>query len=138
MSAPLATCIPRSRLAETAIRVVAMTAAADAYAKGNIKKARELLVRARRAETRGVSPELAHDLAALDVSDGKGAAAVPVLQGLTGEVPEAWITLGLAYEQDGKPLDALDAYRRADKAGVKFAPLAEWIAAKERVFGGAP
>ena len=51
-------------------------------------------------------------------------------------MPEALVNLGIAYERKGDPLKALDAWRRARKAGVRFAPLADWIESKERIYGG--
>ena len=49
-----------------------------------------------------------------------------------------FVNLGIAYERKGDHPKALDAWRRAKKAGVRFAPLPEWIDAKERIYGGAP
>jgi tetratricopeptide (TPR) repeat protein len=51
-------------------------------------------------------------------------------------VPEAWINLGIAYEKKGDHGKALDAWRKARKLNVRFAPLNDWIEAKERVYGG--
>ncbi len=57
---------------------------------------------------------------------------------MSAKVPDALVNLGIAYERKGDPTKALDAWRRARKAGVRFAPLAEWIDAKERIYGEAP
>ena len=54
------------------------------------------------------------------------------------KVPEALVNLGIAYERKGDPVKALDAWRRARKAGVRFGPLADWIESKERIYGGGP
>ena len=43
--------------------------------------------------------------------------------------------LGIAWERKGDPQKALEAWRRAKKLGVRFAPLAEWIESKERIYG---
>ena len=52
-------------------------------------------------------------------------------------MPEAWINLGIAYEKKGDHQKALDAWRHAKKIGVRFAPLQDWIDAKERIYGNA-
>ena len=82
--------------------------------------------------------EVAHNLAVLDLADGHVDAAIPQLERIAGKVPEALVNLGIAFERKGDQPKALDAWRRAKKAGVRFAPLSEWIDAKERIYGGAP
>lgn len=119
-------------LARGAARDVAARGAVAAYDDGDLPAARKLLVAAQAHDKR--SPELAHDLLVLDVVGDKAAAAIPRLEALTEAVPHAWITLGVAYERDGRPIDALAAWRRARAAGVRFAPLDAWIAAKERAW----
>ncbi len=71
----------------------------------------------------------------LDLVDGKVDSAIAQLDRLTSRVPEAYVNLGIAYEKKGEPQKALDAWRRARKAGVRFAPLADWIASKELIYG---
>jgi tetratricopeptide (TPR) repeat protein len=123
----------------TAIRVVALNAAQDAYRAGQLAAARKYLATAKAANAKVGSDEIAHDLAVLDLADGKLEAAIGELDRLAPKVPEALVNLGLAYERAGDQTRALDAWRRARKLGVRFAPLAEWIESKERVYGeGAP
>ncbi|MEO6773594.1 MAG: tetratricopeptide repeat protein [Kofleriaceae bacterium] len=122
----------------TAIRVVALNAAQAAYHDGKLGAARRYLATARAASTRAGDDELAHDLAVLDLADGKLDRAIAQLERLSSKLPEALVNLGIAYERKGDQMRALDAWRRAKKAGVRFAPLAEWIEAKERIYGGAP
>ena len=119
----------------TAIRVVALNAAEDAYRNGQLAQARRFLASARTANARVGADEVAHNLAVLDLADGHVDAAIPELERLAGKVPEAWVSLGIAYERKGDHVRALDAWQRAKKAGVRFAPLGEWIDAKERIYG---
>jgi tetratricopeptide (TPR) repeat protein len=119
----------------TSIRVVALEAAQDAYRNGQIAQARKFLATAKAANARVGGDEIAHDLAVLDLAEGHTADAIGQLERLTGKVPEALVNLGLAYEKAGDQTKALDAWRRAKKIGVRFAPLTEWIESKERIYG---
>jgi tetratricopeptide (TPR) repeat protein len=122
----------------TAIRVVALNAAQDAYHEGQLAAARKYLATAKAANARVGNDEVAHNLAVLDLADGRIDAAIGQLERLSGKVPEALVNLGIAYERKGDHVKALDAWRRARKVGVRFAPLPEWIDAKERIYGGSP
>lgn len=122
----------------TAVRVVALNAASDAYHDGNVAAARKYLATAKAANAKVGNDEVAHNLAVLDLADGHLDAAIAELERLVGKVPEALVNLGIAYERKGEHPKALDAWRRARKAGVRFQPLPEWIEAKERIYGGAP
>jgi tetratricopeptide (TPR) repeat protein len=126
---------PAAVLLSTSIRVVALEAAQDAYRAGQFKPARKFLQTARNANARVGSDEVAHNLAVLDLVDGKLDAAIAALERIAPKVPEALVNLGIAYERKREPQRALDAWRRARRAGVRFAPLADWIEAKERVYG---
>ncbi|MGE5185367.1 MAG: tetratricopeptide repeat protein [Acidobacteriota bacterium] len=119
----------------TAIRVVALNAAQEAYRSGQLAHARSFLATARAANARVGGDEIAHDLAVLDLADGRVDAAIRELERLSTKVPEALVNLGLAYEKAGDQQRALDAWKRARKLGVRFAPLTEWIESKERVYG---
>ena len=122
----------------TAIRVVALNAAQDAYHEGQLAAARKYLATAKAASARVGTDEVAHNLAVLDLADGHVDAAIAQFERLATKVPEALVNLGIAYERKGDQAKALDAWRRAKKIGVRFAPLPEWIDAKERIYGGAP
>ncbi|MEO8552485.1 MAG: tetratricopeptide repeat protein, partial [Kofleriaceae bacterium] len=122
----------------TAIRVVALNAAQDAYHEGHLGPARKYLATAKAANARVGNDEVAHNLAVLDLADGRVDAAIAQLERLASKVPEALVNLGIAYERKGDHVKALDAWRRAKKVGVRFPPLPEWIDAKERIYGGAP
>lgn len=129
---------PAGVLLSTAIRVVALEAANDAYRSGQMAQARKYLVAARNVSSRVGTDEVAHNLAVIDLVDGNVDAAIVQLDRVAAKVPEALVNLGIAYERKGDPVKALDAWRRARKAGVRFAPLADWIEAKERIYGEAP
>ncbi len=122
-------------LLATSIRVVALNAAQDAYHAGQLAQARKYLATARAANARIGNDEIAHNLAVLDLADGKLDLAIAELERESGKLPEALVNLGIAYERKNEPAKALDAWRRARKAGARFAPLAEWIEAKERIYG---
>jgi tetratricopeptide (TPR) repeat protein len=129
---------PAATLLGTAIRVVALNAAQDAYRSGQLGPARKYLAAARGANARVGADEVAHNLAVLDLADGKLDAAIAQFERLATKVPEALVNLGIAYERKGDHARALDAWRRARRANVRFAPLADWIDAKERIHGEAP
>lgn len=129
---------PAAVLLGTATRVVALEAASDAYRGGQLALARRYLQAGKSASSRIGQDELAHNLAVLDVADGNLDAAIGVLERLAPKLPEALVNLGIAYERKGDPVRALDAWRRARRAGVRFAPLGDWIESKERIYGSAP
>ena len=129
---------PAAALLGTAIRVVALEAAQDAYRAGNLGAARKYLATARAANAKVGGDEVARNLAVLDLADGKVDAAIAQLERLAPRLPEALINLGIAYERKGDQVRALDAWRRARKAGARFSPLPEWIEAKERIYGAEP
>jgi tetratricopeptide (TPR) repeat protein len=112
---------------------IALRAAADAYNKGNVKGAAAFLNRARNYDRR--SPELAHNLAVIELLTGQVDNAIPTLNALVGEVPEARINLGIAYEKKGDPQKALATWKAAAQANVRWAALKDWIEAKERFWG---
>jgi tetratricopeptide (TPR) repeat protein len=125
-------------------RVVALEAAGDAYRNGRDAPARKFLTTARGVHAQLGSDEVAHDLALLDLADGKVDAAIDQLEPLdrldrlASRLPDALVTLGIAYERKGLLQKALDAWRRARKAGSRFALLPDWIGAKERIYGVEP
>ncbi|MBA3465052.1 MAG: tetratricopeptide repeat protein [Deltaproteobacteria bacterium] len=129
---------PAAALLNTSIRVVALEAAQDAYRSGQNGQARKYLNSARTANSRVGTDEVAHNIAVIDLADGNIDSAIAQLERIAPKVPEALVNLGIAYERQGDPVKALDAWRRARKAGVRFAPLTDWIESKERIYGEAP
>ncbi len=126
---------PAAVLLNTSIRVVALEAARDAFNAGQYSAARRYLNQARSANARVGNDEVAHNLAAVDLAEGKVDAAIAQLERLAGKLPEALVNLGIAYDKKGDPQKALDAWRRAKRAGSRYAPLNDWIEAKERIHG---
>jgi tetratricopeptide (TPR) repeat protein len=124
---------PIDALVGIAIRVVALEAADDAYRGGKLAQAKKLLAEAKAAQTKAAADELGHNTAVVDIADGKLDEAIAALE--KNKLPEALVNLGIAYDKKGEGQKALDAWRRARKAGVRFAPLADWIAAKEQIYG---
>jgi tetratricopeptide (TPR) repeat protein len=121
-------------LLRTAARDIALRAANEAYDRNLIAEARRYLAEAETYDKR--SPELGHNLAVLDLASGRIDAALGRLQRVQGEVPEALVNLGIAYDRRGDPLRALEYYRRALAAGARFAPLRSWIDSKEKLWTG--
>ncbi len=74
---------------------------------------------------------LVNNRAALDLDKGK----VNVLEDLGGTPAEAYVNLGIVYEQLGRPKDAYDAWQRARGKGVQVKDLQKWIDAKKRIYG---
>lgn len=123
-------------LARLAGKDIALRAAQEAYDGGSLKSAASYLSDAKLYDKR--SPELAHNLAVIDLANGKLDDAISALEKIADDVPEAYVNLGIAYEKKGDPEKALEYWRLAVKKGAHHAPLDEWIEAKERFWGGAP
>ncbi len=128
---------PAQQLLATATRVIALHAADDAYRGGKLGLARTYLAVARKAESRAAEDEVRLAGVVIDVADGKLAGAAAALERLAPQLPEALISLGVVRDRQGDGARALEAWRRARQQGARFAPLDEWIAAKERIWGGA-
>jgi len=126
---------PTRALLATATRILAIAGADRAYRDRKLARARTLLLRAKRVAGGG-DDELAHDLAVLDVAAGKLDDAERVLEKLAPRIPEALIQLGVIADRRGDGAAALDRWREARRAGAQFAPLDDWITAKERIHGG--
>jgi len=120
-------------LARQAAGDIAIRAAAEAYANGNLGQARGFLTTARTYDKR--SSELLHNLAVVALANGKLDDAIATLEQLVGEVPEARINLGIALERKGNPARALEVWKAAAAAGVRSPGLAGWIEKKERFWG---
>jgi tetratricopeptide (TPR) repeat protein len=119
-------------LHRAAVRAVAIHAADEAYRAGDLAAARRYLDAARRAGAR--DDEVAADLAIVAIAAGRGEPG-GVLERIAPRHAEALISIGLAWDRRGDAPRALEAWQRARKAGVRFAPLADWIAAKEALWG---
>ncbi|MCB9574630.1 MAG: hypothetical protein H6709_21345 [Kofleriaceae bacterium] len=123
------------RLLASSVRVVALTAAERAYRDGKLGDARKLVAQAKGAASRVAADELALDLAALDIVDGKLDVAAAALEKLAPKLPEALIHLGVIDDRRGDGASALARWRQARRAGARFPLLGAWIDGKELVFG---
>lgn len=129
---------PARDLVASAVRVLATSAALSAYSSGRLGDAERYLASAARVEKPELSPETRHNQAVLDIARERNIpAALAALEELSTRLPEALVNLGVASDRRGEPRQALDFYERARERRVRFAPLAEWIAAKRRVFATA-
>jgi hypothetical protein len=125
---------PAEPLLVAAMRDIALRSAAAAFAKGDTTGTRRYLDAVGRVDRR--SPEAAHDEAVLLLAGNRQLdRAIADLTRISAEVPEAQLNLGIAADLQGKPLDALDHYKKAQAAGVKHPSLKSWIEAHERVWG---
>jgi len=120
-------------LVRTASRDVALGAGLEAYRKGQLRRSRAFLNTAGRIDRR--SREVVHNQGVLLLSGGKLDLAIARFKSVAPWVPLAHVNLGIAYHLKGKPALALEHFRRARKAGVGFAQLAQWIATKQRIWG---
>lgn len=119
-------------LVAAATRVVAMSAAEHAYRRGQLALARRYLAQAHAARTAIGEDELAHNDAALALAEPSNPQRlqrlIAELERLESRVPEAAVSLGLAYDQAGRSREAVAVWQRAR---VRFAPVAEWLRAKQ-------
>jgi Flp pilus assembly protein TadD len=125
---------PAEPLLRGAARDIALRAAIDAYQNGEAAEARRYFEIAEQYDNR--SPEVQHNVAVLLLAQGNVEAAITRLGRLTRTVPEALANLGIAYDLKNQPDEALDFYRKAADAGLRSSKLTEWIATKERIWGG--
>jgi tetratricopeptide (TPR) repeat protein len=123
-------------LAKMAARDIALRAAQEAYQSGSMKTAEKYLSDAKLYDKK--SPELAHNLAVVQLANGKIDSAINELDRIKDDVPEAYINLGIAYDRKHDPTRALEYWKRAVSAGAHYGPLKDWIEQKERFWGDAP
>ena len=103
------------------------------YGKSDQKKAAVALKSAAGVKGKGEHRSLDHNLAALDLNDGKIASAEKTFDALGQKPPEALANLGIVRDKQGDPKKALDLYRRAIDRGVRSPRVKEWIDVKERI-----
>jgi tetratricopeptide (TPR) repeat protein len=123
-----------AQLARMAARDLAVRAAAEAYKRNDLRRARIFLRNALAVDRR--SPEVQHNQAVLMLARNQHRRAIPILERVSSRVPEALVNLGIAYDARGEPRKAVAYYRRAYRAGVRMGGrLKHWIAIKERLWG---
>jgi hypothetical protein len=116
-----------------AVADLSVQAAIDAYERGDVRRARKLLDAIAKDGDR--SPHLRHNRAVLALAASKDDDALAALHEVERDIPEALVNLGLAYDGKDEPARALQYYRAAVAAGVRYAPLAHMIRTKERLWG---
>jgi outer membrane protein assembly factor BamD (BamD/ComL family) len=64
-----------------------------------------------------------------------GTKSASTFENLGSSPPEALVNLGVAYDRDGKPKEAYEAWTKAVAKGVSSKDLKKWIDAKKRIYG---
>jgi tetratricopeptide (TPR) repeat protein len=108
----------------------------DAWARGDEKGAALRLRTAARLTTKGERRELDHNLAVIDMTEGRYVAAEKLFEELGPRPPEALVNLGILVDRQGDPKRALDLYKKAADRGARAPKLREWIDVKERLMAG--
>src|SRR5437899_12816509 len=100
---------------------------AEEHARGNPPAAVTALRNAQKAAAlvrdEARKRDLQHNLAVLDLAQGKTAQAKAALEQLGARPPEALVNLGLIYERQGDIQKALQLWQQSGKAGR----VREWI-----------
>jgi len=108
---------------------------AEEYARGNTVAAMAALRNAQKAATLvrddARKRDLQHNLAVLDLAQGKTAQAKAALEQLGARPPEALVNLGLIYERQGDIQKALQLWQQSGKGGR----VRDWIEATRRFLG---
>lgn len=103
----------------------------DAWRAGRRAQAEKALTQAAPYASDELRRRLALDRAVLRL----GKDQLETLEGLGGQPPEALVSLGILYEQLGRPKEAFDAWSRARARGAAARDLQKWIDAKKRIYG---
>ena len=110
----------------------------DFYQRSDEKRAGAYLQSASKVQAKGDKRELEHNVAVIDLFQGKGQQAEKVFDALGTRPCEARVNLGILRDRQGDSKKALELYKQAKACGARAPKLAEWIDVKERLFGGAP
>jgi tetratricopeptide (TPR) repeat protein len=106
----------------------------DYYQRSDEKRAEQFLRNALKVPSRGERRELDHNLAVLDLINGRTAQAERVFDALGGKPSESLVNLGILRDRQGDARKALEFYKRAQERGARAPKLKEWIDVKERLF----
>ncbi|MCA1662719.1 MAG: tetratricopeptide repeat protein [Myxococcales bacterium] len=109
----------------------------DFYQRSDEKRAGAYLASASKVASKGDKRELEHNLAVVDLFQGKGQQAEKVFDALGARPCEARVNLGILRDRQGESKKALELYKQAKACGARAPKLNEWIDVKERLFGGA-
>jgi tetratricopeptide (TPR) repeat protein len=108
----------------------------DFYQRSDEKRAGVYLASASKVPAKGDKRELEHNLAVVDLFQGKGQQAEKVFDALGTRPCEARVNLGILRDRQGESKKALEFYKQAKACGAHAPKLGEWIDVKERLFGG--
>ncbi|MSP63280.1 MAG: tetratricopeptide repeat protein [Myxococcales bacterium] len=109
----------------------------DLYQRSDEKRASVALKAAARLGLKGEHRELDHNLAVIEVTEGRYVAAEKQFEELGTRPPEAAVNLGILVDRQGDAKRALELYKRGAERGARAPKLREWIDVKERLLGGA-
>jgi hypothetical protein len=99
---------------------------------GEVKKSVTALNNAKHAPGKS-SRILDHNLAVIDLHEGKFQSAEKSFESLGGKPPEALLNLGIIKDHDGDSVKALELYKSARDKGAKGGALREWISSMEKL-----
>ncbi len=105
----------------------------DYWVRGEEGKAAAAIRNAGKVASKGERRELDHNLAVVEMAEGKSAAAQKAFEELGQRPAEALVNLGILYDRAGDSKRALELYRRANERGARAPKLREWIDVKERL-----
>jgi tetratricopeptide (TPR) repeat protein len=110
---------------------------AEEYARGNLSGTAVALKNAQKAAAQvkdeGRKRELTHNMAVLELAQGRTAQARQQLEALGSRPPEALVNLGLIYERQGDIQKALALWQQSGRGGK----VREWVDATRRFLGAA-
>lgn len=105
----------------------------ESYQHNDVRRAQAALQVAQRVVGKGEHRSLDHNLAVLELSDGRLGTAERAFEQLGSRPPEALLNLGILRDRQGDARKALELYRKASERGVRNPKLKEWIDIKERL-----
>jgi tetratricopeptide (TPR) repeat protein len=111
----------------------------DYWVRGDEGKAAAALKNAAQMAAKGGKGDrrnLDHNLAVIDIVQGKTGPAEKALEELGQRPPEALVNLGILADRQGDGKRALELYKKAVDRGAHAPKLREWIDVKERLLAG--
>jgi tetratricopeptide (TPR) repeat protein len=103
------------------------------YVRNDLKRAGVALRNAQKLPAKGEQRTLDHNLAVIDLAQGRTVGAEKIFEQLAQRPPEALLNLGIVRDRQGDSRKALELYRKASERGVRAPKLKEWIDVKERI-----
>jgi tetratricopeptide (TPR) repeat protein len=105
----------------------------ESYQRNDVRRAQAALQVAQRVVSKSEHRSLDHNLAVLELTDGRLSTAERAFEQLGSRPPEALLNLGILRDRQGDARKALELYRKALERGVRNTKLKEWIDIKERL-----